>query len=489
MKYEPASLRDFNHSRYREPQPMLRHTPVRWLLIALPVISLVVLALPSHNANAIRIDKQPQQLAITSNALPLPTINLLSSVKPAIGAISASDAIAHKPETPPEKASRVEPSAERPQPVDTSSADQIWKTITVSKGDSLSRILSKADVPANQLPGILKSGNIAEKLKHIRPGKKIELLTDPELGLVELNYIINPLNTIKVTRSGDTFSSQLIVKIPDRVTVTKSAQIHDSLFLAGQIAALPEKVTMELANIFGWDIDFALDIRKGDAFTVAYDELFVDGEKIGTGNIIAAEFISSGRAHKAIRFADPKGDIEYYDENGRSLRKAFIRTPVAFSRISSKFNPRRRHPVLNKIRAHKGVDYSAITGTPVKSTGSGKIVSRGRKGGYGNAIVIKHGTKYSTLYAHLSKFKSSLGVGSRVKQGQVIGYVGKSGLATGPHLHYEFLVNGVHRNPLTVQLPNAKPLPKKYQDSFNVVASQGLALLGSTKPSTVALQK
>jgi murein DD-endopeptidase MepM/ murein hydrolase activator NlpD len=234
---------------------------------------------------------------------------------------------------------------------------------------------------------------------------------------------------------------------------------------------------MELANIFGWDIDFALDIRKGDRFTVLYEEMYVDGEDIGNGTILAAEFVNQGKRYHAVRYTDAGGKTDYYSLDGKSMRKAFLRTPVEFSRISSGFSLGRKHPILNKIRAHKGVDYAAATGTPIKVTGDGKIIFRGKKGGYGNTIIVQHGSKYSTLYAHMSKYRSGLTTGSRVKQGQIIGYIGSSGLATGPHLHYEFRVNDVHRDPLRVKLPGAEPLASKYREDFNKKAEALLAQL------------
>jgi murein DD-endopeptidase MepM/ murein hydrolase activator NlpD len=245
-------------------------------------------------------------------------------------------------------------------------------------------------------------------------------------------------------------------------------------------------MTMELAGIFGWDIDFALDIRKGDQFTVLYEELYLDGERIGNGDILAAEFINQGRRYQAVRYTDAGGKTDFYSLDGKSMRKAFLRTPVEFSRISSGFSLGRKHPILNKIRAHKGVDYAAATGTPIKATSNGKIVHRGKKGGYGNTIIIQHGTKYSTLYAHMSKFRGGLKTGSHVKQGQVIGYIGSSGLATGPHLHYEFRVDGVHRDPLKVKLPGSEPLDSKYLADFSRKAESLLAQLDLVRNVQVA---
>jgi murein DD-endopeptidase MepM/ murein hydrolase activator NlpD len=240
------------------------------------------------------------------------------------------------------------------------------------------------------------------------------------------------------------------------------------LFEAGMAAGMTDKITMDMAGIFEWDIDFIQDVREGDEFTVIYEEIWRDGVKLRNGSIVAAEFVNQGKSFRAARYRDATGRTDYYTPDGRSLRKAFIRAPINFTRISSNFNPNRRHPVLNTIRAHRGVDYAAPTGTPIRAAGEGKVLSRGVQGGYGNAIVLQHGGNITTLYGHMSKF-GSYRVGARVKQGDIIGYVGKSGLATGPHLHYEYRVNGAHRNPRTVPLPPANPVPAEYQEDFRTV--------------------
>ena len=205
---------------------------------------------------------------------------------------------------------------------------------------------------------------------------------------------------------------------------------------------------MELAGIFGWDIYFALNIRRGDHFTVVYDQLYLDGKKIGNGDILAAEFVNQGQVYRAVRYEKPNGTADYYTPDGNSMRKEFLRTPVAFTRISSRFSLGRYHPILNRIRAHKGVDYAAPTGTPIKATGDGRVAFRGRKGGYGNVVILDHGRGYSTLYGHMSRFARGERVGTRVHQGQVIGYVGSTGMATGPHLHFEVRADGVTTDPV-----------------------------------------
>jgi murein DD-endopeptidase MepM/ murein hydrolase activator NlpD len=235
---------------------------------------------------------------------------------------------------------------------------------------------------------------------------------------------------------------------------------------------------MELAGIFGWDIDFALDIRKGDSFKVLYEEIYRNGEKIKDGDILAAEFINDGEVYRAVRYTNPKTDrTEYYTPEGKSMRKEFLRTPVNFTRISSRFTTARYHPVLHKFRSHKGVDYAAKRGTPIRAAGDGKVIFKGTKGGYGRVVILQHGSKYTTLYAHLNSYDKSISVGKKVKQGQTIAYVGSSGLATGPHLHYEFRVDGVHRNPLTVRLPSSEPVPQSHLASFEQTTAPVLAQL------------
>ena len=243
---------------------------------------------------------------------------------------------------------------------------------------------------------------------------------------------------------------------------------------------------MELASLFGWDVDFVLDIREGDSFSVMYEEHFLDGEKIDEGPILAAQFTNQGNTFTALRYTDSAGDSNYFTPDGYSMRKAFLRSPVDFARISSRFNLQRKHPVLNRIRAHKGVDYAASTGTPIKSAGDGKIIFRGVKGGYGNVVIVQHGGNITTLYAHMKSFKRGQSVGSRVKQGQVIGFVGSSGLATGPHLHYEFRLNGVHKNPLTVKLPQAEPVAKAEKGSFDLAANKLMVQLETYQATQVA---
>ena len=368
-------------------------------------------------------------------------------------------------------------------------AEGKWQDARVKPGDSLARIFSRLGLSARELHDIMTLGKPVEALKRIRPGERLSFLIGEDGRLRQMRYEKSRLQRLLVSRAADGFQAEVIERAPERATAHATATIDSSLFLAAQKAGLSDNLTMELAGIFGWDIDFALDIRRGDRFTVIYEELFLDGEKIGNGDILAAEFVNQGRVYQAVRYTDASGHTSYYAPDGHSMRKAFLRTPVAFSRISSRFSLGRKHPILNRIRAHKGVDYAAPYGTPIKATGDGKVIFIGRKGGYGKAVILRHGSRYTTLYAHMSRFARGLRSGSRVRQGQVIGYVGQSGLATGPHLHYEFRINGVHRNPLTVKLPAAAPIDRRYRADFEQKSRSLLAQLDLVRqsPTQVAL--
>ncbi len=347
------------------------------------------------------------------------------------------------------------------------SLSTIWHEHKIKPGESLSVIFSDNELDKVDLQTIVHANNISSQFATIQPGKSLLIGHDFSGKFTHLVYKKSPYEELKATRLEDgDFKVELLEKELNRRISSASGIIHSSLFLDGQNAGLSNNVIMQLANIFAWDIDFALNLHEGDKFSVIYEKLYIDNKLIGPGKILAAEFINRGKSITAVRYQNPEGKISYYTSDGNSMRKAFLRTPIDFARISSHFNLKRKHPILNRIRAHKGVDYAARTGTPIKSAGEGKITFRGHKGGYGRVVIVQHGQKYSTLYAHMSKFRKGLRVGSHVNQGQVIGYVGKSGLASGPHLHYEFRVNGVHRNPLTVTLPNANPIQAKYKADF-----------------------
>ncbi|MGH8446454.1 MAG: OapA family protein [Solimonas sp.] len=333
-----------------------------------------------------------------------------------------------------------------------------WTTIVVRRGQTLSDIFAKEGLGLSDAVAIVGLGGDAAKLKNLKTGDKLSLRKTDDDQLDELNYEYDETHTLQVRRGDAGFESLTIEAEIERRPAQLTGVVTSSLFAAAQKAGLSNRLVMELADIFGYDIDFALDLRDGDRFSVVYDQLYKHGDKLRDGDIVAAEFVNQGKTYRAMRFVDADGNATYYTPDGDSLRKAFIRTPVDFIRISSGFTTGRLHPILNVIRAHKGVDYAAAIGTPVKATGDGIVDFVGVKSGYGNVVSIRHGAKYSTLYGHLSRFRAGLRVGQRVRQGQLIAYVGMTGLATGPHLHYEFRVNGVHQNPLTVALPRANPL-------------------------------
>jgi murein DD-endopeptidase MepM/ murein hydrolase activator NlpD len=367
-------------------------------------------------------------------------------------------------------------------------APRQWREFKVRSGDNMARLFKRAKLDPQQLHEIMQSGRAAEKLTQIYPKDIIRVLIDEKGMLQALRYEIDHENYLMVERKeGILVASELQHDLESRVAHA-SGNIDSSLFLAAADAGVSQSLIMELASIFGWDIDFILDIRKGDKFTVVYDEIYRDGERIADGNILSAEFINNGKTYRAVRYTNPQTNrSEYYAPDGRSMRKTFLRSPVDFSRISSSFSVNRYHPILHKFRSHKGVDYAAKRGSPIRAAGDGKVIFKGRKGGYGRVLIVQHGSRYSTLYAHLNSYNRKLRVGRKVKQGQTIAYVGSSGLATGPHLHYEFRVNGVHRNPLTVRLPNAMPIPKRYRADFELMTAPKLAQLDLLTRTKLAL--
>lgn len=341
-----------------------------------------------------------------------------------------------------------------------------WHHGTVQAGDSFSLIFARYNLGASTLHNLVQAAT-KDALK-IQPKQKLRWTLNDEDQLQQFIIDLSALSYDVFTRQEDgSFNYERVIKEADRHPKFAQATINNSLFVDGQRAGIPDQILYDLANIFGWDIDFALDIREGDSFSVIYEELFLEGEHIGYGNILTTKFNNRNRELTAVRYTDKNGHSNYYTPEGRSMRKEFLRNPIDFTRISSRFSTARKHPVLQStIRAHKGTDYAAPTGTPIKASGDGKVIFAGRKGGYGNTIILQHGSTYTTLYAHLSRFNKNTKTGRYVKQGQVIGYVGMTGLASGPHLHYEFRVNGVHRDPLTVKLPQAQSIAKNQLAEF-----------------------
>lgn len=358
------------------------------------------------------------------------------------------------------------------------SDDDHWLTVKIKSGDTLASVFSDAGLSASTTYQVVQANKQTKKLTRIRPGQKISILKDASNHLISLKYMPDLTQTLVIKRQQDGKLTSEIQHHPlEPIPTFKSGIITSSLFEAANRSNIPENIIMELAAIFGWDIDFALDIRKGDRFAVVYNELFKEGEKIRNGRILAAEFINRGKIYKAVYYTDPKGNSGYFTPGGKSMRKAFLRSPVKFSHISSRFTRKRWHPVLAKWRSHKGVDYAAPRGTPIRASGDGKVLKKMVSRSYGNVIFLQHGSRYTTVYAHMSRFARGIRKGKHVKQGQVIGYVGSTGYATGPHLHYEFRVNGVHRNPLTVKLPAAKPINTAYLKDFKKRTNSFLSML------------
>ncbi len=353
-----------------------------------------------------------------------------------------------------------------------------WSAKTISSGDNLSTLFQSQGLSAGVVYKISKTPEFGKKLADVRPGETLEFRINRQGELTQFRYVKSRLESIFFAQQEDGgYNAEQVTLAPELRPTYVNAMIEDSLFMASQKAGLSQRLTMELAGIFGWDIDFVQDIRNGDSFTVLYEEKYLDGEKLGDGNILAATFTNRGDTYTAIRYTDSDGDSSYFTPEGKSMKKAFLRTPVDFTRISSRFNPNRLHPVFKTKRPHRGVDYAASTNTPIKAAGAGRIKFAGRQNGYGNVVYIQHPNNVVTVYAHANKLKRGLKKGQRVKQGDIIAYVGQTGWATGPHLHYEFRVNGVHRNPVTVKLPDAQPIAKKEMANFKKKAGLMVARL------------
>jgi len=357
----------------------------------------------------------------------------------------------------------------------------------VQRGDTVMGLLQRLGVDDPAAVAFLKGNATAQNLfRQLSPGKNLTVRTGPQ---GELQTLIFPLNggkdqalmvERKANLNGDPFSATEQALPLETQVVMKTADIRFSLFGASDAAGIPDAVATQLADIFGGDIDFHRDLRKGDRFAVIYESVNHLGRPLRSGRILAAEFVNDGKTYRAAWFADPagsEGSGGYYTAEGKNIRKTFLRSPLEFSRITSGFSRARFHPVLQKWRAHKGVDYGASTGTRVKATGDGIVEFVGRKGGYGKVVILRHQNRYTTLYGHLSGFASGLRKGNRVGQGDVIGFVGATGLASGPHLHYEFRVNDVHQNPLAMALPSAPPLQPQQLELFRTQTGAHLARL------------
>ena len=346
--------------------------------------------------------------------------------------------------------------------------------VVVGRNDTMDAIFRRMALDKSDLAAIRNLPGIRQSLDFLKPGDAIKL-THTAGEIKELTRRLSETQTLKVVREDAGFAAKMIDNPVETRIRAATATIDSSLFQAAEAADISDMVALKLANVFAWDIDFVLDIREGDRFTAVYEQIFQDGKYLRDGELLAAEFVNDGKVYRAVRFVNENGSAGYYTPDGQPMRKAFLRAPVEFTRVSSVFNPHRVHPILNRIRGHMGTDYAAPTGTPVHAAGDGRVSFAGRRGGYGNAVVLAHSNSVSTLYGHMSRFAKNLRVGAHVQQGQVIGYVGMTGLATGPHLHYEYLVNGVHKDPQKVQLPGAEPLRAEALTRFHDVTATLLA--------------
>ncbi len=351
----------------------------------------------------------------------------------------------------------------------------------VKKGDTLEKILSKHGLGPQITHKVSRAGDEAKRLTRLKPGETLYFSIDQNTELQTLRYPIDTTQTLIVKNLQGNFSSTIENKQIETVLNFAKGNIQNNFWNAGTKAGLTDNQIMQLAGIFGWDIDFAQEIRTGDSFNIVFEELFVDGEFVGFGDIVAAEFVNQGDEFIAIRYTDGR----YYTPDGRSMRKSFLRAPIDFRYVSSNFNPRRFHPVQKRIKPHRGVDYVARIGTPVVSAGDGKVIKATYDKYNGHHVFIQHGERYQTKYLHFKK--RAVKVGQTVKQGQVIGYLGRSGMVTGAHLHYEFLVDGVHRNPRTVSLPKAEPIDSAEKNKFMQIAARKTNLLENHKRIMLAM--
>ncbi|MFL8987953.1 peptidoglycan DD-metalloendopeptidase family protein [Pseudomonas sp. QLc11A] len=363
------------------------------------------------------------------------------------------------------------------------------REVIVAKGDTLSTLFEKVGLPATSVHEILASDKQAKQFSQLKRGQKLEFELSPDGQLTNLHSKLNDVESISLTRNDKGYTFNRITAKPTVRSAYVHGVINSSLSQSAARAGLSHSLTMDMASVFGYDVDFAQDIRQGDEFDVIYEQKVVNGKAVGNGPILSARFTNRGKTYTAVRYTNKQGNSSYYTADGNSMRKAFIRTPVDFARISSKFSMGRKHPILNKIRAHKGVDYAAPRGTPIKAAGDGKVLLAGRRGGYGNTVVLQHGNTYTTLYGHMQGFAKGVKTGGTVKQGQVIGYIGTTGLSTGPHLHYEFQVNGVHVDPLGQKLPMADPIAKAERARFLAQSQPLMARMDQEKATMLASSK
>ncbi|WP_283743142.1 peptidoglycan DD-metalloendopeptidase family protein [Sideroxydans sp. CL21] len=367
-----------------------------------------------------------------------------------------------------------------------SNSTSFWRNERIQRGDTVAELLRRLNVEDQAASDFLRKNKAAEGLRQLAVGKEVQAETDANGALLALRYPGNDASQIVIEKDGNSFKSRTLPAQTEKHVQIRTGEIKTNLFAATDEAGLPDPAANQLVDIFGGDIDFHRDLRKGDKFTVIYEMNYVNGEPVRTGRILSAEFVNHGHAFRAAYFQTTEFTGDYFSPEGKSMHKAFLRSPLEFSRISSGFSLSRFHPILNKWRSHKGVDYAAPMGAKVKVTSDGVVAFVGKQGGYGNVVMIDHQGRFSTVYGHLSRFAGGLHKGQRVEQGQIIGYVGMTGLATGPHLHYEFKLNGVQRDPLKVALPDGKPISDAQRTAFSDATNQLFAKLDTFHNTHIA---
>lgn len=367
---------------------------------------------------------------------------------------------------------------------DENKQEVFWRTERLQRGDTIAEILRRLNVDDMAASAYLRKDQTAQSLSRLSAGKDIQAESYTDGSLVSLRYFDNSNNQVIIEKLNDKFVTRTLTAQIEKRILMRTGEIASTLFGATDNAGISDAAATQLADIFSGDIDFHRDLRKGDQFSVIYEMTYRNGEPISTGKVLAAEFINQGHQYRALYYELNKNIGSYFSPDGKSMRKAFLRSPLEFSRVSSGFKLSRFHPVLNKWRAHKGVDYAAAIGTKVKVTADGTVDFVGTQGGYGNVVIVNHQGRYTTVYGHLSRFASGLRRGQRVAQGEIIAYVGQTGLASGPHLHYEFKINGQHHDPLRVALPDARPISTIQKALFQSTTSsinEQLSMLSSSQ--------
>lgn len=423
----------------------------------------------------------PSEKATASKQTDLSSVDIGKRYSVAIP-LDSKNTVSTPPSTQPQADTVTQTEQVAPEIVESELPKLNWQTAKVRRGDSLAKIFKRLGFSAKTTHLVAKAkGKEAKQLTKLIVGDTLRIGTNESGELIKLEYPLSKIKTLHVDALDDGYATRMEVKDVEVRQSFAHGIIKNNFWNSAIEAGMDDNQIISLANIFDWDIDFALDLRKGDSFHVIYETRYIDGEYIGAGNILAAEFVNQNEEFKAIRFSDGN----YYTPEGDSMRKAFLRAPLSFRYISSNFKPKRFHPIQKRWKAHNGTDYRAATGTPVRAAGDGKVTHATYNKYNGNYVFIQHGNGIVTKYLHFSK--RAVKKGQKVKQGQVIGYVGSTGMSQAPHLHYEFLLNGIHRNPRTVKLPEAKPIDKKYRQEFTLLAQQRVKELDGSKQALLAM--